>query len=88
MINLSILLEVKNYALFDYIKQYVICLKRSTDMSTVSNTIQGYFSCFSKQLNCFYVLSTKRIFFRTYSIELPFIVFWTKSRGIPNATTF
>lgn len=27
MINLSILWEVKNYALFDYIKQYVRCLK-------------------------------------------------------------
>lgn len=33
-------------------------------MSTVSNTIQGYFSCFSKQLNCFYVLSTKKNIFQ------------------------
>lgn len=78
MINLSILLEVKNYALFDYIKQYVRCLKDLQTCLLYQILYKDILAVFLKQLNCFYVRSTKRISFRTYSIELSFIVFLNK----------
>lgn len=87
MISLSILLKVKKNALFDYIKQYVRCLKDLQTCLLYQILYKDILAVFLNNLTVFMFLAQKRISSRTYSIELLFIVFWTVM-GIPNTTTF
>lgn len=62
MINLSILLEVKNYALFDYIKQYVRCLKDLQTCLLYQILYKDILAVFLNNLTVFMFLAQKEYF--------------------------